>query len=52
MKPYIAVSFVHGYTELDFNVGKEKLPALWIHNPSGKGTVHEYPFPRNVSDFF
>lgn len=52
MNPYIAVSFVHGYTELDYNVGKEKLPALWIHNPSGKGTVHEYPFPRNVSDFF
>lgn len=51
MNPTIAVSFVHGYTELDYNVGKEKLPALWIHDPSGRGTVHEYPFPRNVSDF-
>lgn len=52
MKQVIAVSFVHGYNELGFNVGKEKLPALWIHDTSGRAKVYEYPFPRNVSDFF
>jgi hypothetical protein len=52
MNHTIAVSLVHGYTERDYNIGKEKLPALWVHDPNGRGAVHEYPFPPNVSDFF
>lgn len=50
-EPTIAVSFVHEYSDLDHNVGKEKLPALWIIDATGREIVHEYPFPRNVSDF-
>lgn len=49
--PFIAVSFVHGYTDLDYKVGKGKLPALWVYDSSGRSAVYEYPFPRNVSDF-
>jgi len=52
LSPSIAVSFVHGYTDLDHDVGNDKFPALWVCEPSGRSKVHEYPFPRNVSDFF
>jgi hypothetical protein len=46
----IAVSFVHGYSDLDQNVERDELPALWVVGEQGK-TVMGYPFPRNVSDF-
>ena len=46
----IAVSFVHGYTDLDTDIQRETLPALWVHD-AGQARVHGYPFPRNVSDF-
>jgi len=46
----IAVSFVHGYSDLDYEPNRESLPALWIMSPEGE-KVYNFPFPRNVSDF-
>ena len=46
------VSFVHGYTDPNHKVEQENLPALWSVDSKGGQKVHEYPFPRNVSDFF
>ena len=51
MNSKIAVSFVHGYEDLNYKIESEKLPALWVHDTSGKNCVYNYPFPRNVSDF-
>ena len=48
----IAASFVHEYNDLDYKIEKEKLPALVINDSSNKASVHNYPFPRNISDFF
>jgi len=50
MNPHLAVSFVHGYSDLEFNSYQEQLPALWVHGSDGS-VVYQYPFPRNVSDF-
>lgn len=46
----IAVSFVHGYSDLDLDLDRDELPALWVLG-NGQNTVKSYPFPRNVSDF-
>ena len=48
----IVVSFVHGYKDLNTKVTTEKLPALWVHQSSNQSFVYNYPFPRNVSDFY
>ena len=48
----IATSFVHAYSDLNYKIEKEKLPALWINDSSNQTLVHNYPFPRNVSDFY
>lgn len=51
------VSFVHGYSSLNYDVSKDLLPALWSldfpasADPKKTGLVHNYPFPRSVSDF-
>ena len=50
MADNIAVSFVHGYSDLETDVQKDALPALWTMASNGT-TTHDYPFPRNVSDF-
>jgi hypothetical protein len=50
MNQSIAVSFVHGYENLNYCVDNELLPALWV-NTGETGKVYNYPFPRNVSDF-
>ena len=50
MKPHLAVTFVHGYSDLNFDSHQEHLPALWVHGAEG-AAVYQYPFPRNVSDF-
>lgn len=50
MNQNIAVSFVHGYEDLQYNVGNDILPALWVH-AGEEEAVYNYPFPRNVSDF-
>lgn len=47
----LVVSFVHGYSNLSLRVEHELLPALWSFDAAGEDRVHEYPFPRNVSDF-
>ena len=52
MKTSLAVSFVHGYTDLKFNLIKEKLPALWTIDSKKNSKVFSYVFPRNVSDFY
>ena len=52
MKTSLAVSFVHGYTDLKFNLIKEKLPALWTIDSKKNSKVFPYVFPRNVSDFY
>lgn len=46
----IATTFVHGYSELDYEVHRDELPALWTFGPEGEN-VHRFPFPRNPSDF-
>ena len=50
MQDNLAVSFVHGYTDLKKKVEAEILPALWTVE-QGESHTHSYPFPRNVSDF-
>jgi len=47
---YIATSFVHGYSDPEFEVNKDQLPALWVHGPNYEA-IHSYPFPRNLADF-
>lgn len=47
----LVVSFVHGYSDLNHKVERPLLPALWSVGSEGGTMVHEYPFPRNVSDF-
>ena len=44
------VTFVHGYEDLELDIAKRDLPALWRVNGADSG-FHCYPFPRNVSDF-
>jgi len=48
----IVASFVHAYDDIDYKIEKEKLPALVVHDSSNKTSVHNYPFPRNISDFY
>ena len=50
MADSVFVTFVHGYEDLDFEVGRDDLPALWRVNGAGTETFR-YPFPRNVADF-
>ena len=52
MNSKIAVSFVHGYTDLDYKIESDNLPALWVYDSSDQALVHNYPFPRNVADFY
>lgn len=52
MKPFLAVSFVHGYSDLKYNLSKEKLPALWTIDSLNNSKIYSYIFPRNVSDFY
>ena len=47
----LVVSFVHGYSDLNHKIEQNLLPALWSVDSKGGQRVHEYPFPRNVSDF-
>ena len=48
----LAVSFVHGYENLDLTLEGENLPALWVYDLlSGHDQVFRYPFPRNPDDF-
>lgn len=44
------VNFVHGYQDLDYEVDRDELPALWIHEADDERVV-SLPFPRNVADF-
>ena len=48
----IVASFVHAYNDLEYKVEKENLPALLINDSSNKASVHNYPFPRNITDFY
>lgn len=50
MKGTIAISFVHGYSDLETDIQKDSLPALWTIS-SEEIATHEFPFPRNISDF-
>ncbi len=44
------VTFVHGYEDLDLEIDKRNLPALWLVSGAAS-EYYSYPFPRNVSDF-
>lgn len=46
----LAVSFVHGYNNLDLKLEGEVFPSLLIADGMSNST-YDYPFPRNVSDF-
>lgn len=50
MSKNVAVSFVHGYSDLENKIEQDVLPALWTIE-GGEASTHSYPFPRNVSDF-
>lgn len=50
MDHQLAVSFVHGYADLEADIARDTLPALWVLG-QGPPAVYTYPFPRNVSDF-
>ena len=52
MFPTLAVSFVHGYSDLNYQVETTQMPALWAFDSQGNTAVHKYPFPRTASDFF
>lgn len=46
----IAVSFVHGYENLDINLVEQERPGLWIVGEEDQ-SFYSYPFPRNPEDF-
>lgn len=50
MDHHLIVSFVHGYNDLKLLLPGESIPSLWVHTPDGV-SVHNYPFPRNITDF-
>jgi len=50
MADSVFVTFVHGYEDLDFEIDRDDLPALWRVNGAGTETFR-YPFPRNIADF-
>lgn len=50
MSKKIAVSFVHGYHDLNINLPEDERPALWVVS-NEKQAFFNYPFPRNPEDF-